>query len=112
MRTSIRGFGMNNPASNISRLGWLAGPLAPAPCAKGSDCFATTQQQRKKHFAYLIASEPEILDPAKFADVPECISPLFYSRFYFQHPFGKGIAANTIAAHRLQYAWIDTTGGV
>jgi hypothetical protein len=63
---------------------------------------------RKKHLAYLIGSEPETLDRAKFADVPECISPLFYARFYFQHPFGKGVAANTIDAHPLEYAWIDS----
>ena len=87
----------------------LAGPLAPAPSAKAGPSFKITQHRKEKYLAYLIGSEPESLDPAKFADVyEECLSPLFYSGFYFQKPFGKGIAANTIDAHPLKYPWIDT----
>jgi hypothetical protein len=98
---------MNNPASNISRLGLLAGPLArPRKLATLSQLRSSG---RKKHLAYLIGSEPESLDPAKFAGVyEECISPLFYSRFSIQKPFVKGVAANTIDAHPLKYAWIDS----
>src|ERR1051325_10303559 len=113
MRTSIRGFGMNTPASNISRRFCLL-VRSPRPRARKPATLSKLRSSgRKKHLAYLIGSEPEILDPAKFADVyEECISRLFYSRFYFQHCFVKGIAANTIDEHPLKYVWIDTTGGI
>ena len=70
---------MNKPSSNISRRGLLAAPLALAAVrAKPATLSELRSRGRKKHLAYLIGSEPESLDRAKFADVSPSASVLSF----------------------------------